>query len=87
MGVASSIGLQLWCIYWGVTWLLSFYSSQHIPECFPISTFFPAFAMLLHLIEPLTTPTPGDAGWTTTMTSEQKRQLQEVMGTFSKAYR
>ena len=58
-------------------------------------TFFPALAMLQHLIDPLTTPTQASTGATTLMmavaapmmTSQQKKQLHEVLVTFSRAYR
>lgn len=71
-------------------------SSHHIPPGLPMSTFLPILAVLLQLIEPLTTPTQAGAGTmglasehTTAgaITSDQKKQLGEVLLTFSKAYR
>ena len=68
-------------------------SFHHLPSDFSLSTFFPALAMLQHLIEPLTAPNQTDTGLMTTkfdavvMTSEQKKQLHEVLLAFTKAYR
>lgn len=76
-------------------------SSHHIPPGFPVGTFLPTLAVLLQLIEPLTTPstTPTQAAGVGTVvlgsehtivgaiTSDQKKQLVEVLLTFSKAYK
>ncbi len=70
------------------------HSYHHLPSGLPISTLFPSLAMLLHLIEPMTTPTQSGVGVAlvegqrrTTVMSNQKKQLCEVLATFREAYR
>ena len=62
-------------------------SAHHLPNNLPLSTFFPALAMLLYLVEPLTTPTQVGGDHSLAMTGEQGKLLQEVLAVFSKAYR
>ena len=59
-----------------------------------MNALFPSLAMLLHLIEPLTTPSQVEVGVAlpeeqrrAAVTAEQRKQLCEVLVTFSTAYR
>ena len=71
---------EAWINYGFMILVILSSSSKHLPPGLPLSSFFPLLALLLHLIEPLT-----NEG--TIATSDQKKQLKEVLETFNKTCR